>query len=309
MRILITGDLGFVGTETKRLLTLNKEVEKMGFKSKHEVIGYDIMDGWDIRDINQLENVIKQQKIDRILHLAAIARFSDADNDPQLAFETNVVGTANIVRVAERYHIPLVYASTGSVYMPIEETPPITEKFKARGNSVYACTKYLGECSVRKHTPHIILRYAHLYGREKRGHGLVGAFLERMERGLSPLLYGGKQSNDFMYVQDTARANTLALEASWDKWNNTYNIGTGEELTTEEAAKIICEMTGYKGKIEKLGGRTVDPLRFVFDISKAERMLNFKAEYNFKQGMKEMLKDYKLVDGFQDVPKRNDATM
>jgi nucleoside-diphosphate-sugar epimerase len=153
MKILITGDRGFVGTETKKLL------EGEG----HEVIGYDILDGFDIRDIKQFEKVITETNPDRILHLAAIARFDESDKDPKLAFETNVIGTVNMAEIADRYHIPIVYASTGSVYMPIVQEPPIKEDFLARGNSVYACTKYLGELYLK--SPYIILRYGHLYGK------------------------------------------------------------------------------------------------------------------------------------------------
>src|SRR5690606_14742979 len=111
-----------------------------------------------------------------------------------------------------QHNIPLVYASTGSVYMPITQTPPITEDFRACGNSVYACSKYLGELYVRaSRVPWIILRYSHLYGKEKRHHGLIGGFLDRINFGMAPVLYGGKQSNDFMYIDDTARANMFAL--------------------------------------------------------------------------------------------------
>lgn len=282
MKVLVTGSLGFVGSETVKLL------EKEG----HEVFGYDLMAGYDIRDARQLEETVAAFSPDRILHLAAIARFADADKDPKLAFETNVIGTANVTAIAKKYHIPLVYSSTGSVYMPITDfTGTIKEDWPAKGNSVYGCTKYLGETYVREHTPHIILRYAHLYGKEKRMHGLIGGFLERIERGLAPTLYGGKQSNDFTYIKDVARANLLALTAPWDKWNQVYNIGTGEELSAEQAGKLVCEVAGYKGEIEVKEGRTVDPEKFAFDCSKAERMLNFKYEYDFAAGLKDMFND------------------
>lgn len=282
MKVLVTGSLGFVGSETVKLL------EYAG----HEVFGYDLMAGYDIRDARQLEETVAAFSPDRILHLAAIARFADADKDPKLAFETNVIGTANVTAIAKKYHIPLVYSSTGSVYMPITDfTGTIKEDWPAKGNSVYGCTKYLGETYVREHTPHIILRYAHLYGKEKRMHGLIGGFLERIERGLAPTLYGGKQSNDFTYIKDVARANLLALTAPWDKWNQVYNIGTGEELSAEQAGKLVCEVAGYKGEIEVKEGRTVDPEKFAFDCSKAERMLNFKYEYDFAAGLKDMFND------------------
>ena len=278
MKILITGNKGFVGSETQKLLELEG----------HEVIGYDLMDGYDICDFNQFDRVINRTVPDRILHLAAIARFADADKDPKLAFETNVFGTKNVAKLARKYHLPTVYSSTGSVYMPISQTGAITENFNAKGNSVYGCTKYAGETYVREINGHIILRYAHLYGKEKRMHGLIGGFVERISRGLAPTLYGGKQSNDFTYIKDIARANVLALSAPWDKQNQIYNIGTGEELSAEEAGKIICEATGWTGEIEKVEQRTVDPDRFVFDTKKAEVMLGFKAEFSFKEGLKDM---------------------
>lgn len=279
MKILITGDRGFVGVETKKFFEGNKI----------EIVGYDIMENRDIRDGGQLDLFISQVRPDRILHLAAIARFAEADKDPRLAFETNALGTLNIAKAAAKFHIPIVYASTGSVYMPIKKEPPITEEFEAMGNSVYGCSKYLGELYIKQFgNPYIILRYAHLYGKEKRQHGLIGGFLERIERGLAPTLYGGKQSNDFTYVKDVAVANYLACTASWDKWNQVYNVGTGEELSAYEAGQIVCKFAGYKGKIEEKEMRTVDPMRFVFDCSKAERFLGFKASYNFKKGLEDM---------------------
>lgn len=282
MKVLVTGNRGFVGTATTKLL------EGRG----HEVIGYDVMDRFNILDKESLSHVVKTTNPDRILHLAAIARFADADADPVLAIETNAIGSRNVARVASNYQVPVVYASTGSVYMPIKQKPPITEDFHCCGNSVYGCSKYVGELYTRQsHSPWIVLRYAHLYGAEKRMHGLIGGFLERINRGMAPTLYGGKQSNDFTYIDDVAKANVMALEAPWDKWRQAYNIGTGEELTAEEAGRLVCETFGYKGKVDVKEQRTVDPDRFVFDCSKAERMLGFKADYDFRSGLLAMKKE------------------
>jgi len=279
MKILVTGHLGFVGSATCKAL------EKAGL----EVVGFDVMDGCDIRDLGSLEDACMEHGPDRILHLAAIARFSEADADPKLAHETNVLGTMNVAQVAAKYHIPMVYASTGSVYMPILREPPITETFQACGNSVYGCTKYIGETYIRASgAPWIVLRYAHLYGPEKRYHGLIGGFLSRIQRGLAPVLYGGKQSNDFTYIDDVAEANVQALTAPWDSWNQVYNIGTGEELSAEAAGAMVCDVWGYESEVEVREQRTVDPGRFVFDCSKAERMLGFKARYRFRDGLEAM---------------------
>lgn len=278
MRILVTGGSGFVGSETIKLL------EKEG----HEVFNYDLMKGYDIRDIDQFIDVCDEYEPDRVLHLAAIARFSDADRDPRLTFETNALGTRNVSEVCKELHIPLVYSSTGSVYMPITEEPPITEEFKATGNSQYACSKLMGEKFVIENTPYIILRYAHIYGKEKRGHGLIGGYWDRIRRGLQPQLYGGTQSNDFTYVKDIAQANLKALTAPWDKWNQIYNIGTGEELSAEKAGEIVCKATGWTGGVETIKSRESDPQRFVYDLTKAKVMLNYEPEYDFEKGIKEM---------------------
>lgn len=290
MKILVTGGLGFVGQATiPPLLDFKRN-------SEHSWLTYDVMRNEDIRDKTQFAAQVDLYKPQRILHLAAIARFADADADPIKAFETNVIGTKNVAEVASERHIPLVYASTGSVYMPIKQKPPITEEFAACGNSVYGCTKYAGELYVRQSkAPWIILRYAHLYGAEKRFHGLIGGFLSRIERGLAPTLYGGKQSNDFTYIKDVAAANLAALEAEWDKWNQVYNVGTGEELTAEAAGEAICKAFGYVGKVERAEQRTVDPDRFVFDCSKAEKMLGFKARYSFHDGLQDMRETMKNV--------------
>src|SRR3990167_4431874 len=286
MRVLITGNLGFVGSATQKYFSI------LGI----EVAGYDIMDGFDIRDISQFERIISELKPHRILHLAAVSRFADADKNQILADETNVSGTKNVALIAGKYHIPVVYSSTGSVYMPIIEEPPITEEFRALGNSEYATTKRKGELYLQRFAhPWIILRYAHLYGAEKRMHGLIGGYLDRIKFGMAPILYGGKQSNDFCYIDDVAEANYLAIIAPWDKWNHIYNIGTGEELSAEEAGDTVIRVYNefnpkkkFKGKVEKREQRGVDPSRFVYDVSKAERMLGFRAKYKFEAGLREM---------------------
>lgn len=276
MKILCTGSRGFVGTETCKLL------EEHG----HKIIHYDLMDGYDIMDFEQLLDMAVDA--DRILHLAALARFEDCDKNPKLAYETNVLGTRNVAEVAKYYHIPVVYSSTGSTYMPIIQEPPITEDFQTRGNSVYGCSKAVAEKYIQECNPYIILRYGHLYGREKRYHGLIGNFIGRINKGLQPELYGGRQSSDFLYIKDVARANVLALTAPWDKWNTEYNIGTGEEITAIEAMEILKRVTGYEGYISEVKGRSVDPERFVYNTDKAETMLKFKAEYTFEKGLKDM---------------------
>ena len=141
LRVLVTGSSGFVGKETCRLL-----------KSKGiEVVPFDLMDGGaDITSLDSLQKKIEETQPNRILHLAATARFSDADKFPEKAFRTNWIGTENVALASKEAHIPVVYSSTGTVYMPIRREMPITEDFPAYGNSNYGCSKRLGEETIQK---------------------------------------------------------------------------------------------------------------------------------------------------------------
>jgi hypothetical protein len=93
--------------------------------------------------------------------------------------------------------------------------------------------------------------------------------------------------------KDVAEANYLAVTAPWDKWNQVYNVGTGEEITAEEAGKAICEITRWPGEIEIKEGRTVDPERFVYDMTKSKVMLGFEPKFTFKQGLEDMFYENK----------------
>lgn len=283
MNLMITGGLGFVGTATKKYITKTDP--------SILVFDYDIMQGYDIRNKAQLREFCLKYNIKRILHLAAISRFADADKDPKLAFETNVMGTKNVAEIAKELQIPIIYSSTGSCYMPITNEPPITEEFPVTGNSQYACSKLVGEKYIQNCNPYLILRYAHIYGIEKRGHGLVGGYWARIQRGLQPKLMGGAQSNDFVFEADIAQANYLAIAATWDKYNQIYNIGSGEELTAEKAGEIVCSVTGWEGGVEKVKAREVDPQRFIYNIDKASSMLGYKPKYKFIDGITEMFKE------------------
>lgn len=280
MKIIVTGSSGFVGSNTIKAL------KEKGYK----VFNFDLVNGeggfvWDIRNRFQLAEVIEEG--DKVLHLAAIARFAEADKDPKLAFETNVLGTKNVAEICKEKGVErLVYSSTGSVYMPIEQEPPITEEFRAVGNSVYACAKNLGELYIKDTGVfYIILRYAHLYGEGKVGHGAIGGFIDRMKRGLAPVLYGGKQSNDFCYIKDIVQANLLALET--EKINEIYNIGTGEELSTEEVFSKMAKFFKYYKEFEHKPLRVVDPPRFFYNIDKARKELGFNPQFTFEKGLQD----------------------
>jgi UDP-glucose 4-epimerase len=254
----------------------------------YHILNYDLINGDDIRNYERFASYVDRG--DKILHLAAVSRFRSAENDPPAAYATNVGGTANVLRAAvEKRAQRVVMASTGSVYMPVQRSP-IDEQHPVTGNSHYAVSKLAGEQMLQLHTPpYIILRYGHLYGEGKHHGGLVDTFIDRIRRGADPIMYGGKQANDFVYISDVADVNILALETS--HVNEVYNIGTGIATTTREAIDLLVRLTGYKGGVEKRDQRQVDAMKFVLDITKANKLLGYSPEYTFEAGLRDMLID------------------
>jgi nucleoside-diphosphate-sugar epimerase len=281
MKVVVTGGSGFVGGHTLRAL------DKLGYKTYN----YDIVTGCDLLDLGCLLSII--QEGDFVLHEAAIARFADADKNPKVAFQVNVTGTENVVKACNYNKAgKLIYASTGSVYMPIDQEPPITEDFRVSGNSVYACSKRMAENFIEQDctVPWIILRYGHLYGEGKIGHGAIGGFIDKMNKKVAPVLNGGSQTNDFTYIKDIIQANVKALYCDTSALNQIYNIGTGIELSTEGVFDILADYFNYHVPYEKKPLRSVDPPRFVFSIEKARKYLKYEPQFPFKVGIETWFK-------------------
>lgn len=253
----------------------------------YDVVNFDIKAGYDLLNLYDCLRVI--EKGDIVLHEAAIAQFSVCDANPYLAYQVNVRGTENIVRACEeREAARLIYASTGSCYMPIERPVPITEDFPVKGNSVYAVTKNFAEKAVQRgRTPWLILRYAHLYGAGKIGHGAIGGFIDKMNKREPPVIFGGRQSNDFTSIKDVVQANIKAVESPLKF--EAFNIGTGVEMTTIDVFEKLATYFNYHVPFEMKPAREVDPGRFVYDITKARKMLGYEPQYDFMAGMKDWL--------------------
>lgn len=280
MRIIVTGSCGFIGKHTVRAL-----------KDR----GYEVVEV-DVKRDDPIDFTSKEFKRyihtgDRVLHLGAVSTFSTAAQNPQLAVRTNVEGTLNVIRACiEKKAERLVYASTGSVYS--KHSPiPIREDAPRQPTSIYGLTKRQAEDWIflfEKQLPYIILRYGYVYGKGKTW-GAIGNFIKRIKQDLPPIVFGGAQTNDFIYVKDIVQANLLALESKY--LNQVYNIGTGKEVSIMETVRKCLEVTNSNLKPIFEEPRVFDLLRFVYDISKAEKLLRFHPQWNLDQGLKDMVRE------------------
>jgi len=300
LKVVVTGANGFIGIHTIRELLKKgynvaavdigtERLEEFSGNKRLAILDKDVLDG-DFKSSIEMG--------DKILHLAAVARFETAEANPQKAVRVNVEGTINVIsscieKKAER----LVYSSTGSVYSPSVPVP-IREDAPREPNNVYGLTKKMAEDWIMffgGQLPYVILRYGYIYGRGKDW-GAIGAFLKRLSNNQQPVVFGGDQTNDFIYVKDVVQANILALETRYT--NQAYNIGTARATSIRDVCEhcIKAMKSDLKMKIEP--ARTFDYSVFVYDISKARTLLRFEPEWNVTNGLIDMVKEMRKHPNF-----------
>ena len=139
MKIILTGGSGFLGNRLlKKLISL-----------KHNIFNYDIIDGYDILDINKLDTVFKKFKPEVIIHLAACADLNIFRDKPEISHKINVVGTKNILDKCEKYNCRLLFASTCCAYGN-NETHPSDETSPLKPTEPYAQSKVDSENDILK---------------------------------------------------------------------------------------------------------------------------------------------------------------
>lgn len=291
MKVIVTGANGFIGIHTIRSL-LEKGYKVTALDIKTEVLKefssnkYCEIKEMDILSEN-FKNLIKMG--DKVLHLAAIAKFSTAKANPQMAVRVNVEGTLNIVQACiEKKAERLVYSSTGSVYS-LKAPVPIREDAPREPNNIYGLTKKMAEDWITLHgnqLPYVILRYGYIFGKGKDW-GAIGAFLKRLSNNQQPIVFGGNQTNDFVYVKDVVQANLLALETTYT--NQAYNIGTGRATSIRDVCEYCIKASKSSLKMKLEPARVFDYPIFVYDIAKARTLLRFEPEWNVLDGIADMV--------------------
>ena len=293
MRVVVTGANGFVGFHTVRelldaghnLVALDISDSKLqpafGKEKRCKIATVDILD-------KDFAHFIKQG--DKVLHLAAVPRFELASQAPQKAVRINVEGTLNIIQTCmEKKAERLVYSSTGSVYSR-KATVPIREDAPREPDSVYGLTKKQAEDWLfyfGNRLPYVILRYGYIFGKGKDW-GAVGAFLRLLHEGKRPVVFGGRQTNDFIYIKDVVQANRLALETEHTR--QAYNIGTGRATSIKDVCELCIKAMKSPLTMELKPAREFDFPVFVYDIAKAQTLLKFDPKWNLYDGIEDILK-------------------
>ncbi|PIO05911.1 hypothetical protein COT29_03535 [Candidatus Micrarchaeota archaeon CG08_land_8_20_14_0_20_59_11] len=277
LKALVTGSAGFIG------FSVAKALRAEGMR----VVEFDSKDGKDISGTDALAAACSS--VDAVVHLAAITGVAYSMANPEETMAVNVEGTRNVLEAALRGGAKVfVFASSASVYGDAQGA--VTEETPANPKSPYAESKLEGEKLVAEYAEKglrgVSLRLFNVYGpRQDAGYGaVVPSFVSAAREGRDIAINGdGKQTRDFVFVGDAAKAFCLALK----KGSGVYNIGSGRAVSIAELAGKIISLTGSRSRIVFERAREGDVRDSLADITKARRELGFVPSHALEQGLKE----------------------
>lgn len=305
---LVTGGAGTIGstlvdqlfeagvTEVRVLdnLVRGREANLASALARHDV-DLSLVRG-DIRDRDLVHDLTRG--CDLVFHQAAI-RITQCAEEPRLALEVLVDGSFNVIEAATQARVDkVVAASSASVYGLAEQFPTPEVQHPYANDTFYGAAKTFNEGMLKSFRAmngldYVALRYFNVYGPRMDVHGLytevLVRWMERIDDGVPPLIFGdGRQTMDFVFTTDIARANVLA--AASPVVEGVYNVARGEETSLLELAEALLRVMGSDLSVEHGPERGVNGVvRRLADTCAAERDLGFVAHTGIEDGLRQLV--------------------
>ncbi|RLE63642.1 MAG: hypothetical protein DRJ38_07015 [Thermoprotei archaeon] len=286
MKIAVTGSAGFLGRHiVRKLRSLN-----------YRVVEIDKRQGVDIRNYKEILEILKRESVEAVIHCAALVSVEESVYKPIEYVDNNVLGTVSLLKSAVDAGVKkVVYISSAAVYGNPKYLP-IDEKHPLEPISPYGATKLAGEFLVKAfyetyRLKYVILRPFNIYGpgQNPAYAGVISKFIERVSRGLPPIIYGdGQQTRDFVYVEDVAEAIAKAVEKRLEK--EVFNIATGKPTKIVDLAKLVMKL--FKNEDLKPifeNPRPGDIRHSYASITKAVEKLGWKPSTGLEEGLKKTI--------------------
>ncbi len=303
MRILVTGGAGFIGSHT-----VDGYIEQ-----GHDVVVIDDLSTGKAENVNQrasfvkvgiedpsVEEIFREHNPEVLNHHAAQMDVRRSVENPLFDAGVNLLGTLNLLQNCIKYDVKkVVFASSGGTVYGEQEKFPADEEHPLKPLSPYGVSKLAGEkylyfYKMAHGLDYTALRYANVYGPRQNPHGeagVVAIFIQKLLSGEQPVINGdGLQTRDFVYVEDVAQANIVALEG--DK-SGEFNIGTGIETDINTVFRKLLEITGIDAEEVHAPAKPGEQQRSVIDNNKARGILNWSPGISLEDGLK------KTVEFFQ----------
>jgi len=250
----------------------------------------------DLRDRDLVHDLSKGKDV--ICHQAAI-RITQCAEEPRLALEVLVDGTFNVLEAAVAAQAgKFVAASSASVYGLAEQFPTNERHHHHNNDTFYGAAKAFNQGMLRSFRAMYGLNYVcllpfNVYGPRMDVHGVytevLVRWMERIAAGQPPIIFGdGKQTMDFVYTEDIARANILAIQS--DVVEGFYNVASGVETSLLDLAHALLKAMDSDLEIEFGPERPVNGVtRRLADRSAAARDLGFEAKVSLDDGLRRLV--------------------
>jgi len=300
--ILLTGAAGFIGWETaKRLLSSGKQVLGVDNLNDYydvrlkeyrleDLKGYEKFSFYraDIEDLQALEGIFRENRIDAVINLAARAGVRYSIENPFVYMTTNAYGTLNLLELMRKYGVKkIVLASTSSLYagqkMPFSEELPVNTPI-----SPYAASKKAAEVMIYSYhylfgIDASVVRYFTVYGPAGRPDMSMFRFIKWIDEGDELVLYGdGSQSRDFTFVSDIAEGTARALKPVGFE---IINLGNSRPHELAEMISLVERYLGKKARVRREPFQKTDMMATWADIGKAKRLLDWEPQVPLSEGI------------------------
>jgi UDP-glucose 4-epimerase len=289
MRVVVTGAAGFLGRHIARRFR-DEGWEVTGFDvASVEEDGIRSTQG-DLTDANSVEQVV--EKHDVVAHVGAIGDVYLAGDQPSLAAEVNVLGTANVAEVAVRHGARVVYASTWEVYGH-PRYQPIDEEHPTMPDHPYSITKLAGESLLLsaadlRSLSAVALRLGTAYGSGLRPNSVFRIFIDRARKGEPITIQGdGSQGRQFTHASDVAEAFLKAAQSEIS--GVALNIVAPDTVSVRELAEKVVER--FPTELTFGEPRPGDVPPALVSADRANELLGWKATMPFAQGLDELIAD------------------
>lgn len=301
MKVVVTGGAGFIGSHlVDAYLERGDEVLVLDDFSagKSENLEAALRKGARLYPLelpeSALVEVLRDFQPDLINHHAAQKSVRDSVEDPQKDARINLMGLLNVLEAARAVSCSqVIFASSGGVIYGEQEEFPAFESHPKKPVSPYGVSKYSSELYLEYYCQQwgfnvTSLRYANVYGPRQDPFGeagVVAIFSERMKQGEVVKIFGsGKQTRDFVYVDDVVRANLLAGE----KMNayQAYNVGTAQESSVLDLYQNLAEFARYRQSPQFEAAQPGEQLRSSLSYQKIQQKLGWKPETSLAEGLK-----------------------
>jgi UDP-glucuronate 4-epimerase len=316
-RVLVTGAAGFIGSWlTERLLGRGDEVvgldnfdpfydralKERNLETARGNDAFRLVEG-DLRNRSDVDALFSDGVFDAVVHLAAKAGVRPSLADPAGYYETNLIGTSNLLEaMREAGCRRLVFASSSSVYGNNRKVPFHEDDRVDAPISPYAATKKAGEelCHVY-HAVHgfsiLALRFFTAYGPRQRPEMAIHAFTRRLFAGEPIPVFGdGSMERDFTYIDDVVDGVVSALDhVLGTETFDILNLGESEPIRLSRLVSALERATGREAAIDRREVPPGDVDRTFADVSRARRLLGYEPHVGIDEGLRRFVEWYRRM--------------